>query len=1154
MSDFVEMNEYNVPKQSDYKHLDNRAHVYKRGTMYIGSDVPQARDEWLYDLETNVMKVDEIDYVPGCERIFIEILSNASDNIGRSRRAKIDVGQIEVTMDTKNITIKNYGLPIPTSIHENENIHVPQLIFGTLNSSSNYDGERHESGLNGIGSKATNVFSKKFEVYIENSIEKKSYRQIWENNMILCNKPIIKKFNGKISSTSITYTMDFERFGYKEYPPIAFELYSRHCVDMSYTAKVPVLFNNKIFDYTNIKEYSRLFFGDSVNQSIIHTQDNLEFIIIDTPNTGFHVSFVNCMMTKEGGCHTDAVIKAVGEPIVNMINEGILKQMKKLKLDAKEIKSNIIKISDVKPHLSILLSCRLTDPDFKGQSKAYLIKPTPKINIDDNIFMKMQSWELVKRLYAELDAKQYASLSKTDGKMTKFLKLDKGRDAGQAGDTKRMDCTLCATEGRSGSGYCNTYISLMENGWTYYGVIPLKGKCLNVMNVEAERIKQNKEIKNLKLMLGLKHGVDYTDPNNFKNLRYGRLMIAADSDLDGKHITALIINYFHCQFPSLLQVPGFLIYKRTPILRMTKGKKSHKFYTQREFEVWQKKQIQSGTDKGWHPKYFKGLGTSTKEHIIDDNKDENIVTTVYDEDAAKTIRLAFDKNLRFDRKDWILNYVERPDVDSMSVQPISLFINHELILFSISDLKRSIAKLSDGFKESHRKIVAGSHKLFHIGSLTQTYEECRVVDLDSHCSKSMVYHHGNDILGKVIIKMGQDFVGSNNINLFEPNGQFGSRYEGGEDAASPRYPCTNPTPIFPYIFHKDDQELLVHMHEENKEIEPETYFPVIPLILVNGSRGIGTGFSSFVPNHNPLDIINWLKLRLSGKVDLPTLIPWYKDFTGPITVIDRRKKDTIEDDEPIYQNDEDSVESDDEALEQKQIEDRALLSFVSSGTYHIKGNGTIVITELPIGKCPKKYYDQVLVDKLLAKKIIKKIIDNCTNDLVHFELKGYVGNPSFKSLYLRKRYSLSNMVLLNKNDKPIRYDTANDIIETYYNDRFPIYEKRRIHSLDKIQNEINKYNHQINYINAILNKSLIIEQVEKSIILNKLDELGIPHIIYINAKMSDLNKEEIDSLTITIDNLNKKLIILKKTGANDLWLNDLKLLEKKYKQVYKIKQ
>ena len=232
----------------------------------------------------------------------------------------------------------------------------------------------------------------------------------------------------------------------------------------------------------------------------------------------------------------------------------------------------------------------------------------------------------------------------------------------------------------------------------------------------------------------------------------------------------------------MLKVPGFLIYKRTPIIRLTKGKKVHKFYTQRQFDVWHAKQKQIDPNAVWKVKYFKGLGTSLLEDVLDDIKDENIVTTVYDEVAPQALQLAFDKNLRLNRKSWILEWIERDDVDSMSVQPISLYINHELILFSISDLKRSIPKLSDGCKESHRKILAGSHKKFKIGTLTPDYKECRVADLDSFCSSETVYHHGTDILGKVITKMAQTFIGSNNINLFEPRGQFGDRYENGEDA------------------------------------------------------------------------------------------------------------------------------------------------------------------------------------------------------------------------------------------------------------------------------------------------------------------------------------------------------------------------------------
>ena len=134
------------PKVTDYEHSDQRTHVYDVPDMYIGSDVKLTRDEWLFDLETEIISLKTIDYVPGCERIFLEILSNASDNCNKSKRLGVECGKIEITMNDREITIKNYGLPIPLDIHPKEKVPLPQMIFGTLLTSSNYVKERHEIG------------------------------------------------------------------------------------------------------------------------------------------------------------------------------------------------------------------------------------------------------------------------------------------------------------------------------------------------------------------------------------------------------------------------------------------------------------------------------------------------------------------------------------------------------------------------------------------------------------------------------------------------------------------------------------------------------------------------------------------------------------------------------------------------------------------------------------------------------------------------------------------------------------------------------------------------------------------------------------------------------------------------------------------------
>ena len=127
--------------------------------------------------------------------------------------------------------------------------------------------------------------------------------------------------------------------------------------------------------------------------------------------------------------------------------------------------------------------------------------------------------------------------------------------------------------------------------------------------------------------------------------------------------------------------------------------------------------------------------------------------------------------------------------------------------------------------------------------------------------------------------MAQNFVGSNNINLLEPNGQFGTRLQGGKMQVAPRYIWTKLNKLTKLIFVPDDNPLLKYNLDDGQKVEPEWYIPIIPLVLVNGTEGIGTGFSTKVPSHNPLDIISNINNILDGNKYSP-MKPWFKNFTG----------------------------------------------------------------------------------------------------------------------------------------------------------------------------------------------------------------------------------------------------------------------------------
>jgi DNA topoisomerase-2 len=338
----------------------------------------------------------------------------------------------------------------------------------------------------------------------------------------------------------------------------------------------------------------------------------------------------------------------------------------------------------------------------------------------------------------------------------------------------------------------------------------------------------------------------------------------------------------------------------TPIIKVSKGKKSKTFFTVQEHGKWVEATGDNG--KGWTTKYYKGLGTSTSAEAKDyfshldqhevkfsplenDNEFANeafvddlgnpVATT-----GSDLIDMVFKNNRVPDRKLWLnkmpkddfMNYKEASQNGGVMY---SEFINKEYIYFSHYDNARSIPHVIDGLKPSQRKVLFGCIKR------KLTKGEIKVAQLTGYIAEHSAYHHGETSLQQTIVNMAQNFVASNNVNLLTPSGQFGTRRMGGKDAASARYIFTKLEKIAQTIFHPDDNELLTPLYDDGSQIEPEFYVPVIPMVLINGADGIGTGWSSKVPLYCPRQVIENLRRKISGE-EFEPMKPYYNGFTGDI--------------------------------------------------------------------------------------------------------------------------------------------------------------------------------------------------------------------------------------------------------------------------------
>lgn len=1141
---------------NSYIKMNQKEHVYKIPDTYIGSTEKTERDSYLFDFQARKISYQKVTLPSGVERLFLEIISNAGDNVDLSRRAKVDPGKITVLMNRETISIENEGLPIPIEMNDAQQMWAPALIFGELLTSSNYDTsiDRTGCGRNGYGAKATNIFSKGFLVEIGDHIRKKSYRQYWTDNMNSVSEPEIADYKGS-SYVRITYTMDFERFGYTEYPDEAFGIYAYHCLNMALTSRVPITFNGESLTVGNVKDYASLIYPQEiVDRAITYYQwpagtevvtrkggqvakdpfiePIIELCLLDTCDEAIIWSFVNGIPTFDGGVHVEAVYKAVGTNVLEAINPA-----KKKKDDKPLIK---LTMADIKPHLSIILNTHLVNPKFNSQTKNTLTSPAIKIDIPEKTLQPISKWDLVQRLYATLEAKKFKTLSKSDGKKKKYVDIDGSSDANWAGKEGSEQCCLYIVEGKSASAYAKKLYDMQDDLRNTVGVHPLRGKLLNVMNASVEQIYENKVIENLKKILGLQELMDYSLPENFATLRYGRVNLMADADVDGKHIISLVLNMFHCRYPTLLH-RGYVWLNETPILRLTMKGKKYKFFSTEEYDQW----LQEDPARSSVPaKYFKGLGTSKDDDIQDDFEHPRFIQLTYDDLSAGAFSLSFHKKLADRRKQWIASSIGQSILpyEQLVNRPISVYLEKIFVQYPISNLHRSIPSMTDGLKTSQRKALWGSFLKWKSTSdhlmIQKSPTELKVAQLAGYVANETHYHHGEKNLEELIVGMTHNFVGSNNLPYFIPEGQFGSRDQGGKDASDARYIFTKPQPWLNLVFKKEDLDLLPKQEDEGEVIEPEYLLPIVPMSLINGCEGIGSGHSTFIPAYNPLDIINWL-LRRMDNVFTPRLVPWYRGFKGTIEL--RKKKVKELDALPIEEGGEPVEETAGEAGGEEEVK-----SMVTTGVFTVNKKGVRVV-ELPIRVWTESYLKWIM-EQIEKTKTIKKFNNFSKSNSPIFDIFGHP-NPNHQTLKLTKAYGLTNMVLLDDKKVPRHYEGVEDILEHFYQFRLPFFEQRRQLNLQKIHQKLMDMYYKIKFITLVINKTINPVGLKKADLVAILKSQDLPASLS-SMTFNHTTEEEILELRKEYAKVEQEKAEYEKLTASDLWrqdLNDFKVEYLKYK-------
>ena len=1079
-----------MPKKSEpsieeqYKKLTQYEHILSRPDTYVGSLEFQKERLWVFNSEENKLEFREVSYVPGLFKIFDEILVNAADNYQRDKSMKYI--KVDINPEENRIRVKNGGKGIPIEVHKTYNMYVPQLIFGNLLTSSNYNDniKKVTGGRNGYGAKLTNIFSKTFIVETANQDKGKKYRQKFYDNMLKFDDPEIKDYSGE-DFTSITFEPDLSRFGMEKMDEDIIALFKKRVYDMAgITPKgVNVFLNGEKLQVDNFEKYINMYIQASKEEDledppIVFEQPHERWeIAMSLSESQFQqVSFVNSISTYKGGTH------------VNYVTDKIVKSILE-KLEKKN-KQFTIKPQHVKQHLWIFVNSQIENPTFDSQTKETLTsKPSDfgsSFELSENFIKKVLKTNIVERClrYAKTreDEKNLRKLNGKTKKTARLLGIEKLDDANWAGTKNSEKCTLILTEGDSAKSLAMAGIEVV--GRDTFGCFPLRGKMLNVRECATQKIIKNQEVQYLMKILGIKIGENYTD---LKNLRYGSILIMTDQDVDGSHIKGLIVNFIHTFWPSLIKINGFVRQFITPILKATKGSEVHSFYTIPEYKKWL--DSKNGKIKGYKIKYYKGLGTSTNkeaQEYFSNIKRHRIDFEYTGQKDDESIDMAFNKKKTEERKNWLLNFDPNTPPLDLDIDKISYekFINRELILFSMYDNQRSIPSLCDGLKPSERKILFGCFK-------RNLRDEIKVAQLTGYISEHSAYHHGEQSLSGTIVAMAQNFVGSNNINLLLPLGQFGTRNKGGKDSASARYIFTNLNKVTRHLFNSNDLPLMDYLVEEGQKIEPKYYLPIIPTVLVNGTEGIGTGWSSNIPCFNPREIVLSIKNKIKNNVFLK-INPWYKGFQGEIKE-DPKKEGT----------------------------------FIVRGKYHWSEEdpSTVIIDEIPIKKWTDDYkiFLQELMgveslnseDKNKDKKkgnnkeeeekkkkkkeiIVEDIRQNHTYNRVCFEVKlidnfvdKFKKNSELfiKTFNLESSLSITNMVLFDPEGKLKKYNTVEEIMSTFYDLRLKYYQIRKDYMISVIKKDVAILSNKARFIKMIIEDELVIKKKMRNVIVNELYEL-----------------------------------------------------------------
>ena len=600
-----------VSIEKKYQKLTDTEHVLLRPGMYIGSIKPQTEEVYLLDKRSYRFTPKEITYNPGFLKLFDEIVSNSVDE--HKRNSKLNQIKIKIDLETNYISVWDNG-GIPVEIHKEYDEWVPEMIFSNLKTGSNFDDteDRIVVGTNGVGSTLTNIFSKEF--VIDTCDGKKRFTQTFKNNMGSRTKPKIK--SQRRGFTEITYLPDFEKFGMKKIDKASLLMIEKRLYDLAASnPKLKITLNDEVISFKNFKAYAEMY-----TTPVFYEESKNWKIGIGHSTSGFKaVSFVNSVETKDGGTH----VNNVAWQITQFLREKI---KRKHRVD--------VKPNELRQHLFLFIDCTIINPAFSSQTKEKLITQPSEFGstheLSERTLRQVLNSEIIQSVLDWIQRKKAAEERAKLRKLNKGLdkkKVVKLIDAKKRGD--RSKCTLAIFEGDSASSAFRRYRDPQTQG-----AFPLRGKFINVREIADSKVVQNKEVQSLMAAIGLKIG------HEPKDLRYGKILLYTDADVDGNSISALLINFLGKYWPELFE-EGRVCKVETPLMVAKKGKETLSFYSDEEYKEWETKQRSL---KNWDIEYKKGLAALEDEEYKEIIKNPQVFILTKDNEFDSTLDIWFSKD------------------------------------------------------------------------------------------------------------------------------------------------------------------------------------------------------------------------------------------------------------------------------------------------------------------------------------------------------------------------------------------------------------------------------------------------------------------------------------------------------------------------------